>query len=47
MCHFPMLPGRKLIEHFNLDVKPGQRIAIVGPDRLRKDHADQSAHALL
>ena len=28
---FSYLPGRKLIEHFNLDVKPGQRIAIVGP----------------
>ena len=24
-------PSRKLIEHFNLDVKPGMRIAIVGP----------------
>lgn len=24
-------PDRKLIEHFNLDVKPGMRIAIVGP----------------
>lgn len=24
-------PKRKLIEHFNLDVKPGMRIAIVGP----------------
>ena len=24
-------PNRKLIEHFNLDVKPGMRIAIVGP----------------
>lgn len=28
---FSYLPGRELIEHFNLDVKPGQRIAIVGP----------------
>ena len=28
---FSYLHGRKLIEHFNLDVKPGQRIAIVGP----------------
>lgn len=28
---FSYLPGRKLIEHFNLDVKPGQRIGIVGP----------------
>lgn len=24
-------PNRKLIEHFNLDVKPGMRIAVVGP----------------
>ena len=24
-------PNRKLMEHFNLDVKPGMRIAIVGP----------------
>ena len=28
---FSYVPERKLIEHFNLDVKPGQRIAIVGP----------------
>ena len=27
---FSYVPGRKLIEHFNLDVKPGQKIAIVG-----------------
>ena len=28
---FSYVPDRRLIEHFNLDVKPGQRIAIVGP----------------
>lgn len=28
---FSYVPERKLIKHFNLDVKPGQRIAIVGP----------------
>lgn len=28
---FHYLPERPLIEHFNLDVQPGQRIAIVGP----------------
>lgn len=28
---FQYLPDRPLIEHFNLTVKPGQRIAIVGP----------------
>ncbi|MCH5281511.1 MAG: ABC transporter ATP-binding protein [Lachnospiraceae bacterium] len=28
---FSYVPDKKLIEHFNLDVKPGQRIAIVGP----------------
>ena len=28
---FSYVPDRKLIEDFNLDVKPGQRIAIVGP----------------
>lgn len=28
---FSYFPDRKLIEHFNLDVKPGQKIAIVGP----------------
>ena len=28
---FSYVPDRKLIEHFNLNVKPGQKIAIVGP----------------
>ncbi len=28
---FSYVPERKLIEHFNLEVKPGQRVAIVGP----------------
>ena len=28
---FSYVPERPLIEHFNLDVQPGQRIAIVGP----------------
>lgn len=28
---FSYVPGQKLIEHFHLSVKPGQRIAIVGP----------------
>lgn len=28
---FSYVPEKKLIENFNLDVKPGQRIAIVGP----------------
>ena len=28
---FSYLPEQKLIGHFNLDVRPGQRIAIVGP----------------
>lgn len=28
---FSYSPEQKLIEHFNLDVKPGQRVAIVGP----------------
>lgn len=28
---FSYTAGRKLIEHFNLDVRPGQRIAVVGP----------------
>ena len=28
---FSYVPGRKLIENLNLQVKPGQRIAIVGP----------------
>lgn len=28
---FSYMPGQKLIQDFNLDVKPGQRIAVVGP----------------
>lgn len=29
--HFSYVPEKKLIQNFNLSVKPGQRIAIVGP----------------
>ena len=29
--YFAYEPDQKLIEHFNLQVKPGQRVAIVGP----------------
>ena len=44
---FRYLPDRPLIEGLSLDVKPGQRIAIVGPHRLRQDHPHQPAHAVL
>ena len=36
---FSYSPDKKLIEDFNLQVRPGQRIAIVGDDRMWKDHA--------
>lgn len=29
--YFSYVPGQQLIEDFNLDVKPGQRVAVVGP----------------
>ncbi|HRM99190.1 MAG TPA: ATP-binding cassette domain-containing protein, partial [Agathobacter rectalis] len=29
--YFSYVPDKKLIEDFNLHVKPGQRVAIVGP----------------
>ena len=29
--YFSYVPEQKLIEDFNLSVKPGQRVAIVGP----------------
>ena len=32
--YFSYEPNQKLIEHFNLQVKPGQRVAIVGPTGL-------------
>lgn len=36
---FSYTPEKKLIEDFNLEVKAGQRIAIVGPTGMRKDNA--------
>lgn len=40
---FSLPSDAPLIEHFDLHVQPGQRIAIVGPYRLRQNHAHQSA----
>ena len=36
LCHvdFSYVRGQRLIEDFNLDVKPGQRVAIVGPTEI-------------
>ena len=45
--YFSYRPDVKLIENLNLNVKPGQRIAIVGPTRLRKEYSNQSAYAFL
>ena len=44
---FSYNPDQKLIQNFNLEVKPGQRVAIVGPDRLRKNNCHKFAHAVL
>ena len=44
---FSYTPEKKLIEDFNLDVKPGQTRSNCRTDRLRQDNADQSADAFL
>ena len=44
---FSYRPDQKLIEDLNLAVKPGERVAIVGPYRLRQDYSHQSAHEVL
>ncbi len=40
MCIFSYVPEQKLIEDFNLHVQPGQRIAIVGTNRMWKNDTD-------
>ena len=36
-----------LIKNFNINVKSGETVAIVGPTGRRQDHDDQSPDALL
>lgn len=38
--YFSYVPEQKLIEDFNLHVQPGQRIAIVGFNRMWKNDTD-------
>ena len=40
-------PSHMIIHDFNMKVKEGQKVAIVGSYRSGKDHHDQAAHAVL
>ena len=44
---FGYTPDKVVIHDFSCHVEPGQKVAIVGPHRRRKDHHGQAADALL
>ena len=44
---YPSRPQHATLSHFNLDVAPGETVALVGPERRRQEHGVPAAAALL